>query len=401
MTTAEKDLAAFLQQHKVPAAIANELATSLTFEAFAMLAASPDKLSTTLQASLSSEAVAMLNPFVLANMKAAWSAALATFASASSGQTSSATALDASKSASDVASWSDTFPPKLSTAFTKQIITRFESAYPGDILGDSNTPSSRLLALCNKYLSDKCFKYIPWHLRLSDKTQEELSLHRPRKVPRLEDLLWDDVPQMFLFHLLELVSIAYAMLEAAHLSSFRKYNKLFISLAFRRHQSDAGLRNPTVIELQQADRAAWKTISDLCIRGWSLDDALHEVVEVRCILHSELQPRPAPPKAAINRSGSLLLQMQGARSWNFARVGIFAVDAIARIANSFTNAALTLMVSLACVTTRLTSTLEEATRSLGRLPSGRRCLSPLHPCIPLKCRSHLRNRSFQFLLRLS
>ena len=240
MAAAEKDLAAFLQQHKVPAAIANELATSLTFGAFAMLAASPDELSTTLQASLSSEAVTMLNPFVLANMKAAWSAALATFASGSSGQPSSAAALDASKSASDVASWSDTFPPKLSIAFTKQIITRFESAYPGDILDDSNTPSSRLLALCNKYLSDKSFKYIPWHLRLSDKTQEEISLHRPRKVPRLEDLIWDDVPsrdipsngisQMFLFHLLELVSIAYAMLEAAHLSSFRKYNKLFISI---------------------------------------------------------------------------------------------------------------------------------------------------------------------------
>ena len=157
------------------------------------------------------------------------------------------------------------------------------------------------------------FKYIPWHLRLSDKTQEELSLHRPRKVPRLEDLLWDDVPlrdipsngisQMFLFHLLELISIAYAMLEAAHLSSFRKYNKLFISLAFRKHQAEVGLRNPTVLELQQADRAAWKVISDLCIRGWTLDDALHEVVEVRCVLHSELQPRPAPPKAIRTQKG--------------------------------------------------------------------------------------------------
>ena len=342
----------------------------------------------------------MLTPFVLANMKAAWSAALATFASGSSGQPSSATALDASKSASDVASWSDTFPPKLSTAFTKQIITRFESAYPGDILDDSNTPSSRLLALCNKYLSDKSFKYIPWHLRLSDKTQEELSLHRPRKVPRLEDLLWDDVPsrdipsngisQMFLFHLLELVSIAYATLEAAHLSSFRKYNKLFMSLAFRRHQSDAGLRNPTVIELQQADRAAWKTISDLCVRGWSLDDALHEVVEVRCILHSELQPRPAPPKAvrgakgrgkgkkgknalpsgnqqqwitSFTDAGGKKLEL--CKSWNL-RSGCNRKDC-----NSFTNVALMLTASLACATTRLTSTLEEATRSLGRLSSGR------------------------------
>ena len=313
MASSEKDLAVFLQQHNIPALVINELSASLTFGAFAMLAASPDELAKTVQDSLSSEAVAMLNPFVLANIKAAWSAALSTFASSSSGQPSSATTLHAAKSSDDVASWSGTFPPKLSASFTKQIITRFESAYPGDVLDDSSTPSSRLLALCNKCLADKSFKYIPWHLRLSEKTQEELSLHRPRKVPRLEDLLWDDVPsrdipsngisQMFLFHLLELISIAYAMLEAAHLSSFRKYNKLFISLAFRKHQVDVGLRNPTVIELQQADRAAWKVINDLCIRGWTLDDALHEVVEVRCVLHSELQPRPAPPKVLRTAKG--------------------------------------------------------------------------------------------------
>ena len=67
MAASEKDLAAFLQQHKVPASVANELATSLTFGAFAMLAGSLDELSSTLQASLSSEAVAMLTPFVLAS----------------------------------------------------------------------------------------------------------------------------------------------------------------------------------------------------------------------------------------------------------------------------------------------------------------------------------------------
>ena len=428
MASSEKDLAVFLQQHKIPALVVNELSASLTFGAFAMLAASPDELAKTVQDSLSSEAVAMLNPFVLANIKAAWSAALSTFASSSSGQPSSATTLDAAKS-SDVASWSDTFPPKLSASFTKQIITRFESAYPGDILDDSSTPSSRLLALCNKYLADKSFKYIPWHLRLSEKTQEELSLHRPRKVPRLEELLWDDVPsrdipsngisQMFLFHLLELISIAYAMLEATHLSSFRKYNKLFISLAFRKHQVDVGLRNPTVIELQQADRAAWKVINDLCVRGWTLDDALHEVVEVRCVLHSELQPRPAPPKLIRTAKGrgkgkkaKLALPSSTQQKWitSFTDAGgkklelckgwNLRVVAIARIVSSFTNAALMSMVSPACATTRLTSTPEEATRSLGRLSSGRWYRSPLQVCILHQTYCCHRKPSSQCLPRL-
>ena len=95
MALSEK--AVFLQQRKIPALVINDLSASLTFGAFAMLAASPDELAKTVQDSLSSEAVAMLNPFVLANIKAAWSAALSTFASSSSGQPSSATTLDAAK----------------------------------------------------------------------------------------------------------------------------------------------------------------------------------------------------------------------------------------------------------------------------------------------------------------
>ena len=427
MSSWEKDLAAFLQQYKIPALLTNELSASLTFGAFAMLAASPDELAKTLQESLSSEAVATLTPFVLANMKAAWSAALATFASTSSGQPGSTTTSDAAKASSDVASWSDTFPPKLSASFTKQIITRFESSYPGDILDDSNTPSSRLLALCNKYFSDKSFKYIPWHLRLSEKTQEELSLHRPRKVPRLEDLLWEDVPsrdipsngisQMFLFHLLELVSIAYAMLEAAHLSSFRKYNKLFISLAFRKRQADVALCNPTVTELQQADVQLGRSLatfafadglltmpfmrswrSDVfCIQSCSLDQLLPKpFVLPRVVARARKASLHYLP--AHNRNGSRPSLMRGGRSWNFVKAGTFEVVALARIVSSFINAASMSMASLACAITRLISTLEEATRSLGRLSSGRRYLSPLQICLPIH-RWH-RSRSSQCLLRL-
>ena len=48
--------------------------------------------------------------------------------------------------------------------------------------------------------------------------------------------------------------------------------------------------------MQAADKEAWRVIGDLTSKGWSLDDALREVVEVRCLLHSELQARAAPPK---------------------------------------------------------------------------------------------------------
>ena len=109
---------------------------------------------------------------------------------------------------------------------------------------------------------------------------------------------------MLLYSLLDLVAIAFTMLEAANLASYRAYNRLFIILAFRRHTADSGLRGPSVAEMQAADKEVWRVIGDLTSKGWSLDDALREVVEVRCLLHSELQSRAAPPKLPKGPPGS-------------------------------------------------------------------------------------------------
>ena len=110
------------------------------------------------------------------------------------------------------------------------------------------------------------------------------------------DIPDNGISQMLLYSLLDLTAIAFTMLEAAHLASFRAYNRLFVKLAFRRHTAESGLRGPSVADMQAADKEAWRVIGDLTSKGWSLDDALHEVVEVRCLLHSELQARAAPPK---------------------------------------------------------------------------------------------------------
>ena len=56
--------------------------------------------------------------------------------------------------------------------------------------------------------------------------------------------------------------------------------------------------------MQAADREVWRVIGDLTSKGWSLDDALREVVEVRCLLHSELQSRAAPPKLPKGQPGA-------------------------------------------------------------------------------------------------
>ena len=152
-------------------------------------------------------------------------------------------------------------------------------------------PSARLLAACSKQVQDKQFAYIPWKFRLSEGKLDEISSSRPKKVARLEDYIFDDIPsreisdsgvsQMFLSHLLDLLAFAFCLVEVAHLSSFRAYSKLFIKLAFNRPPAESGLRAPNVSEMQAADKEAWKCICELANKGWSMDDALHEIVQVR------------------------------------------------------------------------------------------------------------------------
>ena len=302
---AQDSLGAILVAEKVPEILVLEISKALTLKSFAMLVDKPCDLEAALRSGLPAVASECVTPFVLAGLKAAWAQALK--ACASQGQPPALGSTGASSSeAATISSWSDAFPAKLSATFTKKIRLRFESAYPGEILDDGTIPSSRLLALAHKYMTDGTFKFIPWKLRLSERSQEELTALRPRKIPKLEDLMFDEVPsreipdggisQMLLYSLLELAAIAFTMLEAAHLASFRAYNRLFLKLAFRRHTPNSGLRGPSVAEMQAADKEVWRVIGDLTSKGWSLDDALHEVVEVRCVLHSELQSRAAPPK---------------------------------------------------------------------------------------------------------
>ena len=298
-------LAEILTAEKVPEILITEIGKALTLKSFAMLVDKPCDLEAALHSGLPASASDSITPFVLAGLKAAWAQALKTCASQGPPIALASTGASSSEAAT-ISSWSDAFPAKLSATFTKEIRLRFESSYPGELLDDSSMPSSRLLALAHRYKTDCTYKFIPWKLRLSERAQEELTALRPRKVPKLEDLLYDEVPsrdipdngisQMLLYSLLDLAAIAFTMLEAAHLASFRAYNRLFVKLAFRRHTAESGLRGPSVAEMQAADKEAWRVIGDLTSKGWSLDDALHEVVEVRCLLRSELQARAAPPK---------------------------------------------------------------------------------------------------------
>ena len=297
-------LADIFKEEKVHPDLAAELSKVLTIHSFACIASSADHLEECIKEAVATTLHPLLTPVCIACLKASYHRCLTNLVAPGA----SAPAQPASLTASS--SWTDTFPAKLGNEKVATLRSKFEADYPSEILDASTMPSSRLLASVNKQCQDKHYTYVAWKHRISEEKLEDMHSSRPRKVARFDDFIFDEVPsreipesgisQMFLLHLLDLVAFAFCLLEAVRLSSFRAYSKLFLKLAFQKQVADSGLRSPNVHEMQLADKEAWRCICDLANSGWSLDDALHEVVQVRCILHIHLQPRamaakPRPP----------------------------------------------------------------------------------------------------------
>ncbi|CAE7502271.1 unnamed protein product [Symbiodinium sp. CCMP2592] len=105
--------------------------------------------------------------------------------------------------------------------------------------------------------------------------------------------------------LLSLAANAIALCQGARLGSLKLYNKRFMRICFTKYEAAASLRGPTTMEAQAADRRCWEIIADLVnVHHWKLDDALHEVAEVRSDLHSLLAPRPFIPKPKFDPDNS-------------------------------------------------------------------------------------------------
>ncbi|CAE7282105.1 unnamed protein product [Symbiodinium sp. CCMP2592] len=203
---------------------------------------------------------------------------------------------------SNAASWVDSFPAKLTGEEVVKLRLEFEASYPGEVLDADNTPGHRLLALAAKLVKPGEMRWVAWKHRMSKSQEESFALRRPAKIPRLEELVYDEIPSRelpqgqvgmtFLQGILGLLCISLAFVKGAHLQSLRLYERKFIRLACQRHEASSGLRSPNIEELQAADKHIWGLIADLVnVHKWSLNDALTEVVQVRGDLAAMLQPR--------------------------------------------------------------------------------------------------------------
>ena len=77
----------------------------------------------------------------------------------------------------------------------------------------------------------------------------------------------------------------------------------FINLMTTRMDSETGLKNPTILEAQSADKALMGIACELVMeQGWNFDDAIHEITFIRAEINTFLQPRPRLPKQAIHQN---------------------------------------------------------------------------------------------------
>ena len=193
-------------------------------------------------------------------------------------------------------SWSETFAPKLTSANVSQIKAAFKKNYPAEVLLPENLPSLRLLSMVVHQKSKQDFKWIPWKYRLTSAKCDELTSSKSSKMARAEgiqlhSILMDEPPAMeisngglglhALRQMFETFAFAMSMAEVCHLSSLKAYYLKFLSLMTQKFDADTGLRGPTILEAQAADKALMITAIDLVMeRSWTWDDALYEVTHI-------------------------------------------------------------------------------------------------------------------------
>ena len=101
---------------------------------------------------------------------------------------------DAASQASKPDSWADPYPAKLSSSMMRELRESVLASYPSELLNPESMPSARLMALVHKGVSEKNLKFPLWKHRLSASQEQAHQVSRPSKVPRLESLLFDDIP---------------------------------------------------------------------------------------------------------------------------------------------------------------------------------------------------------------
>ncbi len=120
----------------------------------------------------------------------------------------------------------------------------------------------------------------PMEYRMSISKADDQAIQRAPKVARAENLqlhqmLLDEPPSIEISNqsmglnsiriMFELHNYAWALARGAHLHCLRAYSLRFTSCLTQRLDADSGLRPPSILEAQSADKHLWHLIQDLCV----------------------------------------------------------------------------------------------------------------------------------------
>ena len=288
-----------------PAIISDLLTAGWTADSFAHVVSSPDGFETIWSELFPLQDLSLLQK---SGIRALWSKLREphVVASEASGSKSESQSLPDN-------SWSDVFPPKLSSSVISNLKQSFLASYPSEVLTNETCPSTRLLSLVYHHVQKKDIRWIPWKYRLSISKADDQAIQRAPKIARAENLqlhqlLLDEPPSVEISHqsmglntirmMFELHNYAWALAGGAHLHRLRAFSLRFMSLLTQRLDAESGLRPPSILEAQSADKHLWHLIQELCVdQGWSLNDALHEFTVQRSDMSALLQPRLKMPCA--------------------------------------------------------------------------------------------------------
>ena len=142
---------------------------------------------------------------------------------------------------------------------------------------------------------------------------EDLQPNRFSTVPRseglqLHNLLLDEPPSVAISNfsmginavrtMFDMTNTALALVESAPLASLKAYSIKFMSHLTQRLGTETGLRAPIILEAQRAGKPLWHIMADLISeKGWTLDQALHELTHMRGKMAVLLQARPKSPRS--------------------------------------------------------------------------------------------------------
>eukprot|EP00438_Fugacium_kawagutii_P011190 Skav205412 [mRNA] locus=scaffold170:107332:108465:- [translate_table: standard] len=216
--------------------------------------------------------------------------------------------------------------PRLGPEALVKLWGEFDLKYPAEALTADVKPCRQLVQAIYTQKVQGELKFIPWKHILSQAEADKVKQFSHKKDKQFMDILAEaagqsDAPEVdpsaspfAVQKLLHIRAVCWSLLGWCHLGAARALTHKFLELYAAPGLGGLGLRAPSLAEAEAADAECCRQLNALMIRGHSLDQALHELVEVRNSLYVWLQPRPrfaakkpqnkGPPNTPYRKKGN-------------------------------------------------------------------------------------------------